>query len=94
MEFLQNVRQLDTTSTLSELEQADLEEWGLEGVKLRPHQLEGVKWIAERYERNHGCILGDEMGLGKTLQVQAARVGNSTAVGRHIALQDLRVWIL
>lgn len=52
------------------ISQADLETWGLCGVKLRPYQLGGVCWLAERYAAaEHGCILGDEMGLGKTLQV-------------------------
>jgi SNF2 family DNA or RNA helicase len=45
-----------------------VEKWGLQGVKLRPYQLEGVSWLAGCYDRGHGCILGDEMGLGKTVQ--------------------------
>ena len=50
--------------------QKECEGWGLRNVTLRPHQLEGLKWLSDRYERGqHGCILGDEMGLGKTLQV-------------------------
>lgn len=39
------------------------------GIKLRPYQLEGVNWLVQCYEVQHGCILGDEMGLGKTCQV-------------------------
>jgi SNF2 family DNA or RNA helicase len=41
------------------------------GVKLRPHQVEGVKWLMDR-ELNKtpkGGMLCDEMGLGKTLQM-------------------------
>lgn len=45
-----------------------MEKWGLCGVTLRSYQLHGVSWLAECYDRNHGCILGDEMGLGKTVQ--------------------------
>ncbi|KIY48038.1 hypothetical protein FISHEDRAFT_44019 [Fistulina hepatica ATCC 64428] len=41
--------------------------------KLRPHQVEGVKFLYEcvmglRKHEGQGCILADEMGLGKTLQ--------------------------
>ena len=53
----------------TKLRQSDVEKWGLQGVKLRPYQLEGVSWLAGCYDRGHGCILGDEMGLGKTVQV-------------------------
>uniref|UniRef100_A0A8C3U0Q3 Chromodomain-helicase-DNA-binding protein 1-like n=1 Tax=Catharus ustulatus TaxID=91951 RepID=A0A8C3U0Q3_CATUS len=37
-------------------------------IKLRPYQLEGINWLVQCYEVQHGCILGDEMGLGKTCQ--------------------------
>lgn len=36
---------------------------------LREHQVEGVKWMYQRFLDGRGCILGDEMGLGKTAQV-------------------------
>ncbi|KAI0305632.1 P-loop containing nucleoside triphosphate hydrolase protein [Multifurca ochricompacta] len=41
--------------------------------RLRPHQVEGVKFMYEcvmglRRHEGQGCILADEMGLGKTLQ--------------------------
>ncbi|CCM04369.1 uncharacterized protein FIBRA_06542 [Fibroporia radiculosa] len=40
---------------------------------LRPHQVEGVKFLYEcviglRKHEGYGCILADEMGMGKTLQ--------------------------
>ncbi|EPT02698.1 hypothetical protein FOMPIDRAFT_1160247 [Fomitopsis schrenkii] len=41
--------------------------------RLRPHQVEGVRFLYEcvmglRKHEGHGCILADEMGMGKTLQ--------------------------
>ncbi|XP_014121854.2 chromodomain-helicase-DNA-binding protein 1-like isoform X1 [Zonotrichia albicollis] len=50
------------------VQEADVQQWGLTGIKLRPYQLEGVNWLVQCYEVQHGCILGDEMGLGKTCQ--------------------------
>ncbi|XP_068273468.1 chromodomain-helicase-DNA-binding protein 1-like isoform X2 [Nyctibius grandis] len=50
------------------VEEADIYRWGLTGIKLRPYQIEGVNWLVQCYEVQHGCILGDEMGLGKTCQ--------------------------
>ncbi|XP_039574063.1 chromodomain-helicase-DNA-binding protein 1-like isoform X2 [Passer montanus] len=50
------------------VQEADVQRWGLTGIKLRPYQLEGVNWLVQCYEVQHGCILGDEMGLGKTCQ--------------------------
>ncbi|KAJ1918404.1 DNA-dependent ATPase protein rad54 [Mycoemilia scoparia] len=43
------------------------------GRKLRPHQVEGVKFLFDcvtgrKIENSYGCIMADEMGLGKTLQ--------------------------
>ncbi|WFD04962.1 DNA-dependent ATPase protein rad54 [Malassezia vespertilionis] len=43
------------------------------GKVLRPHQVEGVKFLYRCTtglisENAHGCIMADEMGLGKTLQ--------------------------
>lgn len=43
------------------------------GKTLRPHQVEGVKFLYRCTtglvaENAHGCIMADEMGLGKTLQ--------------------------
>ncbi|KAJ0409713.1 hypothetical protein ATCC90586_003221 [Pythium insidiosum] len=39
---------------------------------LRPHQIEGVRFIHGHTSRQKGCILADYMGLGKTLQVITA----------------------
>ncbi|KAJ1676499.1 DNA repair and recombination protein RAD54-like, partial [Spiromyces aspiralis] len=43
------------------------------GRKLRPHQVDGVKFMFDcvtgrKVENAYGCIMADEMGLGKTLQ--------------------------
>ncbi len=40
-------------------------------AKLRPYQLEGVKWLYVHAKRGLPGILADEMGLGKTLQTIA-----------------------
>ncbi|XP_027537245.1 chromodomain-helicase-DNA-binding protein 1-like isoform X1 [Neopelma chrysocephalum] len=50
------------------VQEADVSQWGLTGIKLRPYQVEGVNWLVQCCEVQHGCILGDEMGLGKTCQ--------------------------
>ena len=41
------------------------------GSLLFPHQVEGVKFLFENYQKGRGCVLGDDMGLGKTVQVIA-----------------------
>ncbi|KAF8320056.1 DNA repair protein, SNF2 family [Clavulina sp. PMI_390] len=46
------------------------------GGKLRPHQIEGVKFLykamtGQIQENYYGCIMADEMGLGKTMQCVA-----------------------
>ncbi|XP_047410976.1 chromodomain-helicase-DNA-binding protein 1-like isoform X4 [Sciurus carolinensis] len=53
------------------VEEQDLRQCGLTGIHLRPYQLEGVNWLAQRFHCQNGCILGDEMGLGKTCQTIA-----------------------
>ncbi len=72
MEFLRPVEAAFANSSKLDIEcgQSELESWGIQNVKLRSYQLDGVKWLVERYKMNQGCILGDEMGLGKTLQVK------------------------
>nr|XP_031292435.1 chromodomain-helicase-DNA-binding protein 1-like isoform X2 [Camelus dromedarius] len=47
------------------VQEQDLRQWGLTGIRLRPYQLEGVNWLAQRFHCQNGCILGDEMGLGR-----------------------------
>lgn len=37
-------------------------------AKLRPYQVEGIKWMKYLYDNNMGGCLADDMGLGKTLQ--------------------------
>lgn len=50
----------------------DLQDWrqklGGLGEVLRPYQIEGVAWLAQRMKSGQGALLGDDMGLGKTLQ--------------------------
>lgn len=40
-------------------------------AKLRPYQLEGVRWLVDHHHRQLGACLADDMGLGKTLQTIA-----------------------
>ncbi len=40
-------------------------------VKLRPYQIEGVKWLIAHQMNGLGACLADDMGLGKTLQTLA-----------------------
>ncbi|KAG1742218.1 P-loop containing nucleoside triphosphate hydrolase protein [Suillus lakei] len=65
---------------------------------LRPHQIEGVKFLYEcvmglRRHEGQGCILADEMGLGKTLQTitlvwtllkQNPYIGAGPAIGKAL----------
>lgn len=39
--------------------------------KLKPYQVEGLKWMISLYNNNLNGILADEMGLGKTIQTIA-----------------------
>jgi superfamily II DNA or RNA helicase len=43
----------------------------LNGVALRPYQVQGFRWLALLYRCRLGGILADDMGLGKTLQTLA-----------------------
>ena len=47
---------------------SDFEISHLVKAKLRPYQIEGVKWLFNHYKNNLGACLADDMGLGKTLQ--------------------------
>lgn len=40
-------------------------------AKLRPYQIEGVKWLRYLYDNEMGGCLADDMGLGKTVQAIA-----------------------
>eukprot|EP00698_Gefionella_okellyi_P006839 TRINITY_DN1646_c0_g1_i1.p1 TRINITY_DN1646_c0_g1~~TRINITY_DN1646_c0_g1_i1.p1 ORF type:complete len:955 (+),score=182.95 TRINITY_DN1646_c0_g1_i1:65-2929(+) len=63
---------------VSELTLAEMNELLLgNGMRspLKPHQLEGVKFIYRRTKAdNRGCLLADGMGLGKTIESLAAYV--------------------
>ena len=44
----------------------------LPGVSLKPHQIEGIKWLAccgSQKPHRRGILLADDMGLGKTRQI-------------------------
>ena len=43
-------------------------------AKLRPYQIDGVKWLLKNYNVGLGACLADDMGLGKTLQTLALLV--------------------
>jgi hypothetical protein len=45
----------------------DCSEFGVTAT-LKPHQVEGVSWLIQKYLLGVNVVLGDEMGLGKTLQ--------------------------
>ncbi|OSX66624.1 hypothetical protein POSPLADRAFT_1044000 [Postia placenta MAD-698-R-SB12] len=54
--------------------------------RLRPHQVEGVKFMYEcvmglRKHEGNGCILADEMGMGKTLQAHRALIEQNPYAG-------------
>uniref|UniRef100_A0A8C9BCW2 Chromodomain-helicase-DNA-binding protein 1-like n=1 Tax=Phocoena sinus TaxID=42100 RepID=A0A8C9BCW2_PHOSS len=68
--FLQTL-QSESRVEAARVQEQDLRQWGLTGIHLRPYQLEGVNWLAQRFHCQNGCILGDEMGLGKTCQTIA-----------------------
>ena len=93
MEFARSVKQLCKGSggPRSKLQQCDVERWGLQGIRLRPYQLEGLSWLAERHDRGHGCILGDEMGLGKTVQVSSAH--RDAALSRDHLQRVVRIYL-
>ncbi|MGO3682434.1 DEAD/DEAH box helicase [Brevibacterium aurantiacum] len=43
----------------------------LNGVTIRPYQVQGFRWLALLHKGHLGGILADDMGLGKTLQTLA-----------------------
>jgi hypothetical protein len=59
----------ETTETSEETDLSDLPS-SLKPEVLKPHQLDGFRWMQRCYLKGrHGCLLADDMGLGKTLQV-------------------------
>ena len=38
---------------------------------LRDYQMEGVRWLCQKYSDRLPCVLGDDMGMGKTVQIVA-----------------------
>ncbi|KAM4807012.1 chromodomain-helicase-DNA-binding protein 1-like isoform X2 [Urocitellus parryii] len=76
------------------VQEQDLRRCGLTGIHLRPYQLEGVNWLAQRFHCQNGCILGDEMGLGKTCQTIALLIyltGRLNDEGPFLILSPLSV---
>uniref|UniRef100_I3M906 Chromodomain helicase DNA binding protein 1 like n=2 Tax=Ictidomys tridecemlineatus TaxID=43179 RepID=I3M906_ICTTR len=76
------------------VQEQDLRQCGLSGIHLRPYQLEGVNWLAQRFHCQNGCILGDEMGLGKTCQTIALLIyltGRLNDEGPFLILSPLSV---
>ncbi len=53
---------------------------------LRPYQLAGFRWLAERAEMGLGALLADDMGLGKTVQVLACLLHAAQLPGAGAAL--------
>jgi len=51
------------------------------GRVLRDYQLEGVRWLLNKWATDHNVILGDEMGLGKTAQSLATMEALRTKCG-------------
>jgi hypothetical protein len=38
------------------------------GLRLLPHQQEGIRFAINRLRTSHGAMFGDVMGLGKTIE--------------------------
>ena len=47
------------------------------GLKLFPHQQEGIRFAIDRLRTNRGAMFGDVMGLGKTIEA----IGTANAMG-------------
>lgn len=60
------------TALLYNAKQAEVPESLAPDVELKPHQLEGLRWLQNCYrhvsDHRRGALLADDMGLGKTLQ--------------------------
>lgn len=59
-------------SNLTEEERAEQEQSELvpllNGGKLKPYQIKGIKWLISLWQNGLNGILADQMGLGKTVQ--------------------------
>ncbi|RYG53808.1 hypothetical protein EON66_08010, partial [archaeon] len=70
----------------------DTQPRGLTGGVLRDYQLEGFRWLADKYFIGESGILADEMGLGKTSTTLSARAPRQRfAPWRAAFLNDVRV---
>ena len=58
----------DNSVSLSEEE---LQPPGTLNARLRPYQVEGIRWLIRHYHERLGACLADDMGLGKTVQTIA-----------------------
>ncbi|MGH0142092.1 UNVERIFIED_CONTAM: hypothetical protein FKN15_023028 [Acipenser sinensis] len=94
-QFLQNVKQnIQPKQPKGDIKEQDLGTWGLTGIKLRSYQLDGLNWLVQCFNNQHGCILGDEMGLGKTCQTISLlvyAVGSLNEKGPFLILSPLSV---
>ncbi len=62
----------ETAQALRDLEHLPTTEVpALNGVTMRPYQVQGFRWLALLHRCHLGGILADDMGLGKTLQTLA-----------------------
>ncbi|KAJ8613507.1 hypothetical protein CTAYLR_002183 [Chrysophaeum taylorii] len=57
--------------TVTSLNHADVAPPPEMTATLRPHQVEGLRWLVRMHDDGVSQILGDEMGLGKTIQTIA-----------------------
>ncbi|KAL9532422.1 hypothetical protein SMMN14_03200 [Sphaerulina musiva] len=54
---------------------------------LKPYQIDGTRWLHEKFVKQQGALLGDDMGLGKTIQVIAFL---TVAFGKTADERDLK----
>ncbi|KAJ2203040.1 hypothetical protein EV180_007554, partial [Coemansia sp. RSA 518] len=41
------------------------------GGALKPYQVDGAKWLVQKWTQGKSAVLADEMGMGKTIQTIA-----------------------
>ncbi|KAL3070820.1 hypothetical protein niasHT_037796 [Heterodera trifolii] len=56
------------------------------GLKLRKHQIEGIKTLLSWHKEGHGGILADEMGLGKTCQAIVVGAILADQIGKRMRM--------